>query len=164
LVPDSVVDGRRQVPQKPLTRAARGLLEFYFRLNAFIMAIEESAPIDWAGARILGLRKTQAYAIQQEIAAQGDLEAWFRHKVLEGMSHGRIGRGRQTRSSRLADVFFIALAGGEAEARHCALCLAGNTQADLQEAAGVDPDPCAAEVRDYMVYSGLLWRLRATTS
>ncbi len=93
-------------------------------------------------------------------AAHADLEAWFRQKVLAGMDRGRIGRGRQTRPSPLADAFFIALAGGEPEARNCARCLAGAARADLQAAARDDPDQAASEVRDYLVHSRLLWRLR----
>ena len=92
--------------------------------------------------------------------AHADLEAWLRQKVLVGMESGRIGRGRATRPSALADAFFIALAGGESEAKSCVRCLAGTARADLQAAAGDDHDEAAAEVRDYMVHSGLLWRLR----
>ena len=93
------------------------------------------------------------HAILREIGAHADLEAWFRQKVLEAMGRGRIGRGRQTRRSRLADAFFIALAGGEAEARSCARCLAGAVRADLQEAARDDHNAAASEVRNYLVYS-----------
>jgi hypothetical protein len=123
------------------------------------MATEEKAPVEWAGRRILGVGRRRAYAILREIAAQGDLEAWFRLKVLDGMSRGRIGRGRQTQPSRLADAFFIALAGGAPTARCCGQSLAGNAQADLQAAACDDHDAAASEVRDYMVHSQLLWRL-----
>lgn len=158
-VPDSVVDSRPPVRQRPLTAAAEKLLELYFRFDAFVMAIEEHTPVEWAGERILGVRKARAYEIQREIAAHGGLDAWFCQKVLEGMSAGRIGRGRETRPSRLADAFFIALAGGQAEARSCAQCLAGNGEADLQEADRDDPDPAASEVRDYLVYSHGLWRV-----
>jgi hypothetical protein len=155
-----VVDHRPPVCQKPLTPYALRLLELYYRLNVFVMATEEKAPIKWAAERILGLRKRRAYAILREIGAHADLEAWLRHRVLEGMGNGRIGRGRETRASALADAFFIALAGGEPEARSCARCLAGASRADLQAAAREDHDEAAAEVRDYMVHSGLLWRLR----
>jgi hypothetical protein len=124
------------------------------------MAIEEKAPVDWAGKRILGVRRARAYAILEEIGAHADLEDWLQQKALAGMNRGRIGRGRETSASALADAFFIALAGGEPEARSCANCLAGATRADLQAAARDDHDEAASEVRDYMVYSGLLWRLR----
>jgi hypothetical protein len=159
-VPDTVVDARPPIPQKPLTASALTLLELYYRLNAFVMAIEEKVPVEWAGDRILRVRKARAYAIQREIAVHTDLEGWLRWKALEGMGSGRIGRGRETRPCALADAFFIALAGGEAEARSCARCLAGASRADLQEAASDEPAEAASEVRDYMVYSGLLWRLR----
>jgi hypothetical protein len=159
-VPDTVVDHRPPVAQKPLTASALALLEFYYRLNAFLMATEEKAPVEWAAERILGVRKRRAYAILREIGAHAGLEAWLRQKVLVGMGSGRIGRGRETRPSPLADAFFIALAGGESQARSCARCLAGAARADLQAAAGDDPDEAAAEVRDYLVHSGLLWRLR----
>ena len=160
-VPETVVDLRPPVPQKPLTASAIALLELYYRLNTFVMATEEKAPVEWAAERILGVRKTRAYAIQREIDAHADLKAWFRQKVLVGMGRGRIGRGRQTRRSPLADAFFIALAGGVPEARSCVRCLAGTSRADLQAAACDDPDEAAAEVRDYMVHSRLLWRLHA---
>jgi hypothetical protein len=159
-VPDTVVDHRPPVAQKPLTASALALLELYYQLNVFVLATEEKAPVEWAAERILGVRKARAYAILREIGARGDLEAWLRQKVLVGMKSGRIGRGRETRPSALADAFFIALAGGQSQARSCARCLAGAARADLQAAAGDDPDEAASEVRDYMVYSGLLWRLR----
>jgi len=159
-VPETVVDLRPPVPQKPLTACALALLELYYRLNAFVMATEEKAPVEWVAERILGVRKARAYAILREIGAHADLEAWFRQKVLVGMGRGRIGRGRQTRPSPLADAFFIALAGGESQARSCVRCLAGTARADLQAAARDDHDEAAAEVRDYMVHSRLLWRLR----
>jgi len=160
-VPDLVVDSRPPVPQRPLTAAAENLLELYFRYDTFLMAIEELAPVEWAGERILGVRKARAYAIQREIAEHGGLDAWFCQKVLEGMSTGRIGRGRETLPSRLADAFFIALAGSQAQARSCAQCLAGNAKADLEKAYREDLNPVASEVRDYSVHSRLLWRLAA---
>jgi hypothetical protein len=129
--------------------------------NVFVIATEEKAPVEWVAERILGVRKARAYAILREIDAHADLEDWLRRKVLAGMGSGRIGRGRETRPSPLADAFFIALAGGQSEARSCARCLAGAARADLQAAARDDHDEAAAEVRDYMVYSGLLWRLDA---
>jgi hypothetical protein len=159
-VPDTIVDPRPPVPQKPLTASAVALLELYFKLSAFVMATEEKAPVEWAAERILGVRKARAYAILREIGVHSDLEAWFRHRVLVGMGSGRIGRGRETRACTLADAFFIALAGGESEARSCARCLAGATRADLLAATPDDHDEAASEVRDYLVYSGLLWRLR----
>jgi hypothetical protein len=159
-VPDTVVDPRPPVPQKPLTASAVALLELYYKLSAFVMATEEKAPVEWAAERILGVRKARAYAILREIGAHSDLEAWLRHRVLVGMESGRIGRGRETRACALADAFFIALAGGESEARSCAQCLAGVTRADLLAATCDDHDEAASEVRDYLVYSGLLWRLR----
>jgi hypothetical protein len=160
--PNSVVDRRPPVCQKPLTPAALDLLELYFRLNAFVMAIEENAPVEWAAASLLGVRKARAYAIQREIDAHANLEAWFGQKVLDGMSRGRIGRGRETQPSRLADAFFIALAGGVSEARKCGRSLSGNGQAELPVAGGPDCDAVTSEVRDYLVYSGLLWRLCAS--
>jgi hypothetical protein len=96
----------------------------------------------------------------REIGAHANLEAWLREKVLAGMAAGRIGRGRETRPSPVADAFFIALAGGEAEARSCGRCLAGATRAELPPAACHEADQAESEVRDYMVHSGLLCRLR----
>ena len=159
-VPDTVVDPRPPFSQKALTASASALPELYFKLRSFVMTVEEKAPVEWAAERFLGVRKARAYAILREIAAHADPEAWLRQKVLVGMGSGRIGRGRETRPSALADAFFIALAGGESEARSCARCLAGAARADLQAAARDDHDEAASEVRDYMVHSGLLWRLR----
>jgi len=102
-VPDTVVDHRPAVSQKPLTASALALLEFHYRLNVFVMATEEKAPVEWAAERILGVRKARAYAILREIGADADLEAWLRQKVLVGMGSGRIGRGRQTRPCAPAD-------------------------------------------------------------
>lgn len=160
-VPETVVDHRPPVSQKPLTASALTLLGLYYKLNAFVMATEEKAPVEWVAERILGVGRARAYGILHEISVHGDLEAWFCHKALAGMQRGRIGRGRQTEPSPLADAFFIALAGGVSEARSCARCLAGAARADLQEAACDDDDEATSEVRDYMVHSGLLWRLRA---
>jgi hypothetical protein len=157
-----VVDHRRPVAQKPLSPSGISLLAFYYRLNTFVMAIEERAPIEWAAKRFLGVRKARGYEILREIDAHGDLEGWFRAKVLAGMKRGRIGRGRQTKPSPLADTFFVALAGGEAEARSRVSCLAGTSRAELQAAAHDDGDDADAEVRDYMVHSRLLWSLRGT--
>ena len=47
-VPDAVVDHRPPVSQKPLTTYALRLLELYYKLNVFVMATEEKAPIEWA--------------------------------------------------------------------------------------------------------------------
>jgi hypothetical protein len=159
-VPETVVDHRPPVCQQPLTGHALRLLELYYKLSVFVTATEEKAPVEWAGERILGLRKRRAYAILREIGACADLEGWLRQRVLAGMESGRIGRGRQTRPSPLADAFFIALAGGVSEAKSCARCLAGAARVDLQAAARDDHDEAASEVLDYMVHSGLLWRLR----
>jgi len=156
-----VVDDRPQVPQKPLTAAAENLLKLYFRYDAFLLAIEQHAPVEWAGRQILGVHKARAYAIQREIDDQGSLEGWFQQKALDGMAAGRIGRGRETQPSPLADAFFVNLAGGDDEAKSCARCLAGNARADLQKADRDDPNPLVCEVRDYLVHSRLLWRLDA---
>src|SRR5260370_26872142 len=159
-VPETVVDHRPPVSQKPLTASARALLEYYYKLNAFVMATEEKAPFEWVAERILGVRKRRAYLILREIEAHADLEDWLREKVLAGMGSGRIGRGRQTEPSPLADAFFIALAGGGAEARSCARCLAGAARADLQAAAPHDDDDADAEGRRYQVHRGLPRRRR----
>ena len=159
-VPDTVVDHRPPVCQQPLTASALRLLELYHKLNVFVMATEEIAPVEWAAERILGLRKRRAYAILREIGAHADLEGWLRQRVLAGMESGRIGRGRQTRRSPLADGFFIALAGGVSEAKSCARCLADAARAAMPAAVPDDHDEAASEVLDYMVHSGLLWRLR----
>ena len=158
-VPDTVVDHRPPVTQKPLTAYALRLLELYYKLNVFVMATEEKAPVEWAAQRILGLRRRRAYAILREIHACADVEGWLRQKVLAGMQSGRIGRGRETRPSALADAFFIAFAGGTSEAKGCARCLAGAARVDLQAVVRDDLDEAASEVLDYMVHSGLLWRL-----
>jgi hypothetical protein len=160
-VPETVVDARPPVRQKPITASAVSLLESYYRISTFIMAIEEKAPLEWAGERILGVRKRRAQVVLREIASHGDLESWFRNRVLAGMRAGRIGRGRETRPCPVADAFFVALAGGVPEARSCALSLAGATRAQLNDVPGDDPDQAVAEVRDYLVHSGLLWRLDA---
>ena len=153
------MDHRPPVAQKPITASALALLEFYYRLKVFVIATEEKAPIEWAAKCILGVRKRGPTQSCARSTRHADLKAWLCHKVLMGMGSGRIGRGRETQPCALADAFFIALAGGESEARSCAQCLAGATRADLQAADSDDHDEAASEVRDYMVYSGLLWRL-----
>ena len=125
-VPETVVDRRPPIPQRPITASAVALLELYYRLNTFVMAIEEKAPVEWAAKCILGVRKRRAYTILREIDAHGNLEEWFRHQALLGMGRSRIGRGRGTRPSALADAFFIVLAGGKSEARSSIRCLAGS--------------------------------------
>jgi hypothetical protein len=156
--PETVVDRRPPVQQKPITATALKLLELYIRLNAVVMATERRVPIEWIAERILGVRKARAYAIQREIGAHADLEAWFRKKVLDAMRRGRIGSGRGTKPSRLADAFFIALAGGEAKARKCALGIREHALDALPAARDVR-DLADFEVRDYLVHSRLLWRL-----
>ncbi len=158
-LPELIVDTRPRVRRKPLSGTSRKLLELYYRLNAFIMALEELAPIEWAGETLLGFRRRRAYQVQRELAEHGDLEDWFRHKVLAGMKRGRIHRGRATEPSRTADAFFIALAGGVPEAKSLAYRLSGNVQTDLLPDALGERDAAEAEVRDYMVHSRLLWRL-----
>jgi hypothetical protein len=74
----------------------------------------------------------------REIGEHEYLDDWLRVKVLAGMAAGRIGRGRETRLSLLG----------------------GATRAELPPAACHEDDEAESEVRDYMVYSGLLWRLR----
>jgi hypothetical protein len=101
------------VAQKPLTASALAVLELFYRLNVLVMATEEKASVEWAAERILGVRKARAYAILRQIGAHADLEAWLRQKVLVGMGSGRIGRGRQTRPSALADAFLISFNGSE---------------------------------------------------
>ncbi len=159
-VPETVVDPRPPVPQKPLTASALTLLESYYRLDTFALAIEDGAPVEWVGERILGVRKVRAYEILREIGEHASLEAWFRQRALAGMASGRIGRGRQTEPCPLADAFFITLAGGQAEAMSCVRCLAGASRADIQAADDDDHNEAVSEVRDYMVHSRLMWRLR----
>jgi hypothetical protein len=160
-LPDLIVDTRPRVRRRPLSGTARKLLELYYRQNAFIMALEELAPIEWAGEALLGFRRGRAYQVQREVAEHGDLEGWFRHKVLTGMKRGRIHRGRATDPSRTADAFFIALAGGVPETKSLAYRLSGNVQTDVLQADSNERDAAEAEVRDYMVHSRLLWRLFA---
>jgi len=158
-MPDLIVDRRPRYPRKPLTTASRKLLEAYYRLNVFVLALEEMAPHEWAGERILGLRRNRMYKIQHEIAEYADLEAWFRRKALEGMTRGRIHRGRVTQPSMMANAFFIALAGGVPQARALAHQVAGNSRADLVYAADDDRKAADSEVRDFIVHSRLLWRI-----
>jgi hypothetical protein len=157
-VPELVVGRRPPVPQKPVTATALKLLELYYRMNAVVMATEERVPIEWIAERILGVRKARAYAIHREIAGHGDLEAWFGRKVLDAIRRGQIGGGRSTRPSRMADAFFIALAGGEAEPRNWPQRVAQHGLGELK-AGYTDRDAADFEVRDYLVHSRLLWRL-----
>jgi hypothetical protein len=137
------------------------LLAFYYRLDTFLLAIEEHAPVEWAGLQFLNVRKARAYEIKREIDAQGGLECWFQQKALEGISTDRICRGRETLPSQLADAFVITLADGKAGALSCARCLAGNAKVELQDADREDPHLLVGEVRDYLIHSRLLWRLAA---
>ena len=117
-VPDTVVDPRPPVPQKPLTASAVALLELYYKLSAFVMATEEKAPVEWAAERILGVRK----------AGLRDPARDRRTRRPRGLAPPEGARGHGERADRpgprdpacaLADAFFIALAGGESEARSC---------------------------------------------
>ena len=62
-VPDTVVDPRPPVPQKPLTASAAALLELYFKLSAFVMATEEKAPVEWAAGKERQASHTQIVTI-----------------------------------------------------------------------------------------------------
>jgi hypothetical protein len=159
-VPEKVVDRRPPVPQRPITATALDLLELYYKMNAIVTATDERVPIEWIAERILGVRKARAYGMQREIAAHPDLKTWFQQKVLHAMARGRISGGREARPSRMADAFFIALAGGEAEARKCALRLAEHPL-DEPRVARNGRELVDFEVRDYLVHSRLLWRLNA---
>ncbi len=54
------MDHRPPIPQRPITAPAVALLELYYRLNTFVMAIEEKAPVEWVDERILGVHKRRA--------------------------------------------------------------------------------------------------------
>jgi hypothetical protein len=128
-------------------------------MNAAVMATEDRVPVEWVAERILGVGRTRAFELLSEIAkypAPGD---WFRQKVLDAMVRRRIGRGRQTRRSALADAFFIALAGGEVEARICAVTLIRRSHDEWNAAKSTDREIIDREVCDYLVQSRLLWRL-----
>ena len=60
-VPETVVDHRPPVSQKPLTASALSLLEFYYKLDTFVMATEEKAPVEWVAERILGVKKKDTH-------------------------------------------------------------------------------------------------------
>jgi hypothetical protein len=45
-VPDTFVDHRPPVVQKPITASAVNLLSFYVKLSVFLTATEERAPVE----------------------------------------------------------------------------------------------------------------------
>jgi hypothetical protein len=104
------VDGQRPIPIKPISKAAIDLLGDYLRRRAFEEAINDGAPVDFAGRALLGLSRTQTFNIQKSMP--DGAYAWFEREHAFLLARGKIGQGRATERCQLADHFYIELSGG----------------------------------------------------
>ena len=154
--------------QFPLSKVAEDLLfEFYARSD-FNRAQKEGIPVDLAAKRILGVSKTRAYEIAEEIYEHEDPDyaqeheyapwRWFQTVVLEKMRQKQISRGAETERSGIANAFFTALAGGRYEMDRLADRLRDGPKLDLGKVVKREQDEANKEVLDYLVHSHLLWR------
>jgi hypothetical protein len=156
--PEVVTDGRPDARHKALTETAQGLLAELWRRYAFAYACEMGTPVDWAGDRILGVRRQRAYQIRKESATIDDVHAWFVAAVMDAMRRGKIARGRDTAKSDVADAFFTALAGGKEYLRDLRVGFGAQSHARLEEINEGLEDHWR-EVNDYLVHSHLVWRM-----
>jgi hypothetical protein len=146
-------DHRRPVPQKPITKGAIKLLAEYQRRRAFMAAIANGAPIDWAGDVFLRVGKSRAHEIHNEMALVGPSPyEWFIQRFIEGLASKTIGEGRATEQSALANCLYIELAGGQAGWNHIRMKSGGRHKIVLKELRET-MDVIDREVNDYGIYS-----------
>jgi hypothetical protein len=153
--PRMIRDERPPIEQRPLTSAAERLLADYLARVAFQIAITQGASVEWAGKECLGVKKTRAHAIANEMRDR-PLE-WFRRKALEGMQDESIGRGRETEKSPLADCFFSILSGGQQGIDYYKVSFGYSVIAYMDKVRGRFKG-IEAECLDYLVHANLLWR------
>jgi hypothetical protein len=155
MLPKIVTDNRPFPQQRPLSHEAETLLHQYYLRAMFATALEHGTTVEWAGTWILAVGKTRAYQVRDEV--NSDPLAWFQEKAIEGMRSGQIGRGRETQSSREANAFFVALAGGKEGLDQIKGRIGFRRQLDLESALKDMIDEVHREVLDYLVHSNLLW-------
>jgi hypothetical protein len=157
LTPPRLVEDRRPcLEERPLTKAAEKLLAEYYKRLSFVGACEDGASVEWAGRHLLGVKKVRAYEIRTEIEECGGVWGWFHASVLQMMDDGRIGRGRGTKKSRVADAFFVALAGGEPGLTYLRAQCGCADKMELERIAE-QQGGAQGEALDYLVHSHLLW-------
>jgi hypothetical protein len=144
-----VVDRRPTIDQKPLSKCAEKLVVEYIKRLSFWTAIKEGFPVEWSGRQFLGVGKSRSHAILEELG--GGPWEWFSAKVAECMRSGKIGRGRATQRSSVADGFFTALVGknGLADLR----AQFGSRATIAIDEVHRQRDEIEKEVVDYMVYA-----------
>lgn len=154
------VDVKGEPPHRThLTPHAQDLFAEYMRRCAFFYAIEDdSIPIEFAGHAYLGQGKTRSYAIFKELRGtdgHGTPLDWFRAKARDGFASGKIGRGRATARSQLADRFFDILSTrGLEESKYQ---FSGRNRVDLAEVTECQQDPLEVHVLEYIVFSNLIF-------
>jgi hypothetical protein len=131
------------------------LLEEYLKRRIFWEATESRVPVEWAGNRLLGVKKVRAYEIIKELEECDGPCYWFRETVLQQMRKGKLPRGRETQKSKMADAFFLALAGDDFD--YLKPELGCNPKVDLEELRR-NHEEIDREILDYVVYSQLVWR------
>jgi hypothetical protein len=104
-------DRRPPIPSKPLCKAASVIYAEYLRRSAFLDAIEDGLPVEFAGKTFLSVKKTRAHEILGEMPH--GVRWWLVQKYLAGMADRSIPDSRAVSKSALADRLYEALAGGK---------------------------------------------------
>jgi hypothetical protein len=104
-------DPRKPIPAKPLCKAASDLFAEYLRRSAFLDAIEDGLPVEFAGKTFMGLGKTRSYQVAEEMPHGA--RWWLVQRYLAGMADRSIPDSRAVSKSALADRLYEALAGGK---------------------------------------------------
>ncbi len=155
-----VEDRRAPAKQDHLTKDGKELLAQYYKRVIFMQAIRDGSSIAWAGWEFLGARKSSASDIKREIEECGGVDDWFRVEALRKMARGKIGRGRETLKSPVADAFFTRLIGGgqswnDLQARF------GNTGVvDAPATIHKEPNVFNREVLGYMIGNWIFGELK----
>ena len=81
--------------------------------------------------------------------------AWFRSQYLDGVTAGKIPKGRETMRSPEADSFYITLANGSRYITELRDQIGVRREIDVRE---IRCDNLEIQIRDYMIYSNLIFQ------
>jgi hypothetical protein len=159
----SIIDPNPYPPDpRPLTRHAIDLLGDFLLRDPFWRAVEDlHLSVEKAGQVILKVQKSQAAKVYRELEAYEGSHgrpplAWFRARALDGIKGGKIGRGRDTQPSRLADSFFLALGGGPDYARNLKDWIGVRSELDVREIPV--EDEIERQINEYWIYSNNIYK------
>ena len=128
----------------------------YLRREAFWQLVENlDFPIEYAGMTILGVKKRRAEQVHAELVNATDPWLWFLRNPLAGFKSGKIGRGRETASCPIADLFFTILAGGSESVQDLRVKAFGGRSVFTLEEACEGLTFTQREVIEYTVYNFL---------